>query len=363
MVGAGAIQDDRAQLVTDLGEYRVHGLLEELLNGDGARTVGDDCAVYDMGGGKALLLNIDKLASNVESYNRARLCVAQTLSDIICMGGDPESFLVSLTLPRDTTVEALKSLTTGLQNELARYDTRLIGGDTKEGPAFHMVGFAMGQVRSECMVRRTGAAAGMLVGVTSTAGRQWGMRWANAIIRELRLSVPASLTELCAEADHVINLPRAESRAAIGTGHVRAGLDLSDGIGGGLRILSHASNVRIAVDRPALAGLIDSRLAPVADALELPLEALALSPGYNWENMYVVEEAGAAEVARAVDSAGGLFSVIGRVESGRGIEIGGVEIERSRVPADEKFAKEYSWENRFLAWRQNCRDLLLGSDG
>lgn len=83
---------------------------------------------------------------------------------------------------------------------------------------------------------------------------------------------------------------------------------------------------------------------------ELSLEAFAFSPGYDWENMYVIEPAGLGEVTAAVEAAGGRFSVIGRVEAGEGVELDGVPVDEARLPVDEKFAREYEWENRFSAW-------------
>jgi thiamin-phosphate kinase len=349
-------------LLTDIGEYQAHIVLEGLLNIDGERSIGDDCAVYELANNEVLLVNIDRLASNVEEYNRARLCVVQTLSDIICMGGVPESFLVALTLPRSTTLQSLKNLTEALQTELASYGARLVGGDTKEGPAFHMVGVGLGRAHPDYLVRRIGAQPGMLVGVTSTAGLPWGARWAHAVTRELGLRVPSELAELCAQADRAIRLPYAESQAAIGTGLVRAGLDLSDGIGGGLRLLARTSKVGLDVDRAALATLVDRRLAPVSQAMDLPIECFALSPGYNWENMYVIAEEGASTVVDAVRSAGGAFTVIGHVEHTPGIRIDRVNVAGPRLPTDEKFAKDHTWENRFTTWQENCRQILGGSD-
>ncbi|MGH8601559.1 MAG: AIR synthase-related protein, partial [Gammaproteobacteria bacterium] len=227
-----------------------------------------------------------------------------------------------------------------------------------EGTTFHMVGVGLGRAPAGRLVRRVGASPGMLIGVTSTQGRLWGLRWANAAIRQLNLTVPSEVASLCESADHVIRLPYLESKAVIATGYVRAGLDLSDGIGGGLRILARASKVGVSVSRAALAGLVDPRLSPVAEALGLPLECFALSPGYNWENMYAVEDAEAETVIEAAQSVGGRFSVIGHVMSDPAIRIDGVEVDGTRLPTDEKFAKNYTWENRFTAWQENCREVL-----
>ncbi|MGH3907734.1 MAG: thiamine-phosphate kinase [Pseudonocardiaceae bacterium] len=357
-MGAKSCHDEHSKYLTEIGEYQAHALLEQLLNVGGRRNIGDDCAIYELDGDHVLLVNVDRLASNVEEYNRARLCVTQTLSDIICMGGTPDSFLVALTLPRDTEIESLRVLTQALQNELASYGAHLIGGDTKEGTSFHMVGVGLGRARAKSLVRRVGAAPGMLIGVTSTQGRLWGMRWANAVIRELGLAVPADVASLCEQSDHVIHLPYSESRAVIATGYIRAGLDLSDGVGGGLRILTRASNVGVSISAASLANLVDPRLGLVADALDLPLECFALSPGYNWENMYVVEDAGVEAVIEAARSVGGQFSVIGRITSDLTIRIDGAEVDEKRLSADEKFAKSHAWENRFTAWQENCHEVL-----
>ena len=350
--------DGGGELLTDVGEYHVHELIENLINGEGPRVIGDDCAVYELDDRESLLLNMDRLPLNVETYNRARLCVAQTLSDIFCMGGRPCSFMVALTLPRGTTLAAVETLMADLSAELARYDVRLVGGDTKEGQAFHMVGFALGRAASDRLVRRTGARPGMVVGVTSAKAKHWGLRWANALIRELDLSVPPATEALCRSADEVIELPEAESRAAIDTGRVRAGLDLSDGVGGGVRILARASAAKMVLDGGALATLPDQRLRPVAEALELPLAAFALSPGYDWENMYVVDADGVGDVVDSVASVGGRFTVIGRIGEGRGVELDGLAIDEKRLPVDEKFARDYVWEQRFSAWRDDCRAIL-----
>jgi thiamin-phosphate kinase len=346
------------QLLTDIGEYAVHALLESIVNADGRRNIGDECAVIPVSGDSVLLVNIDRLASNVEPYNRALLCVTQTLSDIICMGGKPEAFLTALTLPRDTSVRMLANLTSGLESELARYGAKLVGGDTKEGSAFHMVGVGLGWAPADKLVRRVGALPGMLVGVTSAEGRAWGARWANAVIRELELDVPPDVAEFCRTADQFIRLPFRESQEIISCGFVRAGLDLSDGIGGGLRILARASNVGIDIDTKQLADLVDPRLEPVARAMDLPIECLALSPGYNWENMYVIEKSSLRLVSRAAERSGGKFSVVGAVRDTPGIGIDGRNIDISRLPADEKFARDYAWEDRFGAWRSNCRHIL-----
>lgn len=352
---------DDGRSLTDVGEYRLHAILEDLVNVGGTRDIGDDCAVIELSEERSLLVNVDRLANGVAPHMRARLCVAQTLSDIICMGGTPQSFLVTLTLPRDTTVQVLRDLTSNIRADLETYGARLVGGDTKEGPNFHMVGIGLGTAPTKSLVRRVGAEPGMLIGVTSAARRPWGTRWAHAVISAFRLEVPDALAEACREADYMLTLPFEETRAMISTGLLRAGLDLSDGIGGGLKILSRVSQVGASIDRASLRRLVDPTLRPITDALGLPLECMVLSPGYNWENMYAVDKRDVDSVTAAAQASGGQFTIVGEVTQEPGILLDGEEIDLERLPADEKFARDYAWEERFEAWRDNCHAILGGA--
>jgi thiamine-monophosphate kinase len=350
--------DGKEQLLTDVGEYRVHAIIEGILNAGDMRNVGDDCAMMELSDESMLLINVDRLANGVAPHMRARLSVAQTFSDIICMGGRPESYLVALTLPRDTTLRSLRDLTSAIQSDVESYGARLIGGDTKEGTSFHMVGVGLGTASKKSLVRRVGAEPGMVIGVTSAAGGLWGPRWAHAVIDAFDLNVSDALADACREADYLLTLPLAESLAITATGHAMAGLDLSDGIGGGLKILSRASQVGVNIHRDRVRGLVDPSLQPVVKALDLPLECMALSPGYNWENMYAVPEDKVDIVTRAAMDAGGMFTIIGEVTEEMGIQLDGRKIDLELLPADEKFAKEYAWEDRFGAWQRNCHRLL-----
>jgi thiamine-monophosphate kinase len=345
-------------LLTDIGEYQIHALIEKMVNVDGNRSIGDDCAIYPVSDDSTLLINVDRLALDVEPYMRARLSVAQTLSDIICMGGQPQKYLVSLTLPRDTKVATLEALTSAIQADLAMYGATLAGGDTKEGPDFWMVGVGLGTCSPGSLVRRTGGRPGMAIGVTSAMGVPWGRAWANAVINELNLDVPSELASRYQRANYDLRLPYDESRAVIATGGVAAGLDLSDGLGGGLRILSRASDVGFSINRTTLRELIDPELAPVAQALDIPLECLTLSPGYIWENLYAIDYAFAEQASLAAEAAGGKFTVIGSTTADQKISFDGSQLDWSQIPADEKFAKKYAWRDRFPVWQRMCQQAF-----
>jgi thiamine-monophosphate kinase len=274
------------------------------------------------------------------------------------MGGQPQRYLVSLTLPRDTTVATFEDLLSAIQADVALYGATLAGGDTKEGPDFYMVGVGIGTCSPGSLVRRTGARPGMAIGVTSALSKSWGGAWANAVIHELKLEVPSEVASRYSRANYDLRLPYPESRAVIATGGVAAGLDLSDGLGGGLRILSRASEVGFSIDRSRLRELVDPMLVPVVRALDIPLECLALSPGYIWENLYAVDSALAEQASLAAEAAGGRFTVIGSTTADQKISFDARTLDWSQLPADEKFAKKYAWQDRFPVWQRMCQQAF-----
>jgi hypothetical protein len=93
-------------------------------------------------------------------------------------------------------------------------------------------------------------------------------------------------------------------------------------------------------------------------ALDIPLECLALSPGYIWENLYAIDSACAEQASRAAEAAGGKFTVIGSTTVDQKISFDGQTLDWSQVPADEKFAKKYAWQDRFPVWQRTCQQAF-----
>lgn len=340
--------------LTELGEYGLHAKIAALIQGDSAeRLIGDDCAVVAVPGdesGQLLLINADRLARDVPVPTRGPLLVTQTLSDIYSMGGRPFALLVAMVLPRDATEEEALGFLASVKEVAARYDCPLVGGDTKEGTEFTAVGIGLGVVPEDQLVRRVPIRAGDLVGVTVAHGEPWGRRWALHLVESRNIEIDKELYETLTEAERSLQLPVAETRALIDRGLVRAGLDLSDGIGGGLEILAAANGVGFEIESDAIAGLVDDGLASIANALEIPLASLAFAPGYGWENMFVISPDDRSDAEAAAMAAGGRFVVIGRASAeANSILLDGRESRLFAAASDEKF-RAWAWGDRTDHW-------------
>ncbi len=129
--------------------------------------------------------------------------------------------------------------------------------DTKEGTTFGAVGTAVGTVRVDEVIQRTGTISKDLVAVTLTRGRRWGARWAYQLVKTFEFEVDPSVVAYLQGADSDFRLPYAESRALAAGKLATAGLDLSDGIGASLNILASHNDLGFDLYPSALDQLVD----------------------------------------------------------------------------------------------------------
>lgn len=343
--------------LTDLGEYAVHELIAQTLNDSGVgRVVGDDAAVVELRAGPSdvLLMSTDRLAAGVPAPMRARLLTVQTLSDLVCMGGRPLAMVVAVQVPRDEGVDDLVDFLGQLRDEARRYGCEVVGGDTKEGPDFTVVGTGVALADPAEVIRRTGAGQGDVLAVTLQSGQRWGARWAYHLARTSKLPLPEDVLAGLAHADLHFGFPARESRALSSARVASAGLDLSDGLGAGIKILGRASKVSVTIDHAAVRELVDPALAAVTDPLGLPIEALVWSPGYMWENLYTIPAGRWADAVAVVRGVGGELAAIGEVTDAT---MDPSDDRLCMIASDEKF-RRWAWEDRTRHWLEGVRREL-----
>ncbi len=172
--------------------------------------------------------------------------IAVSVSDLAAMGARPTTALLSLALPSPDPAW-LDGFARGVGEALARWDIRLVGGDTVQTDGPRVITVTLGGPVRDRAITRTGAHPGDALWVTGTPGLA-GAGWRRA-------DPPAEALAALRRPDPPVAFALSLAADALPT----AMMDLSDGLGTDVPRLAAASGVRLVVDpgrlpdHPALA--------------------------------------------------------------------------------------------------------------
>src|SRR3972149_8425169 len=99
------------------------------------------------------------------------MSVAVNLSDLASKGAQPIGVVMAMGIPPDTELGFIEDMVRGMDDCASRYGMQIIGGDTDSHDELTMTGTALGLLKKELLIRRSGARVGDLVCVTGTLGR------------------------------------------------------------------------------------------------------------------------------------------------------------------------------------------------
>ena len=310
----------RELTVEDIGEFE---LIRRLSVDLGGRTggvvvgVGDDTAVLRVAPGNVLLATCDAQIEDVHFIRRLTTpanigwkAVSVNVSDIAAMSGRPRYALISLGLPADTTVSFVEGVYDGIRAAADAYQIDIVGGNVagSRGRMFIDV-TVLGEAPADRVKYRTGARVGDRILVTGFPGESAA---GLALLQAPSLTVPAVVAERLRLAHLRPTARVAEALAAVATGHVHAMIDLSDGIAPDLGHICEESRCGAVIDAAQLP--ISAALRQAAAALERDPVDFALRGGEDYELLMTVPPDAAADVARAVEQAGGTrVTVVGEI--------------------------------------------------
>ena len=221
--------------------------------------IGDDAAVVEPARGMLDVVTTDTLVEGVH-FERSFVPAAElghktlavNLSDLAAMGATPRVAVLSLVLPASMAAADLDALVGGMLALADRHQIALVGGNITRSSGPLVLGMtAIGAVRRRRVLTRAGGRPGDQLWVTGTLG-------AAAAGLACLLRDPAGHAEEDVHLTGCIErYRRPEPRVRIGTllgrnSAARAAIDLSDGLGDGLRQLAQASGVGAVVDGAAV---------------------------------------------------------------------------------------------------------------
>lgn len=203
---------------------------------DGAFGLTDDAALLRVPPECELVLTTDTLHAGVHFFADtqagliAKKALRVNLSDLAAMGARPYGYLLNLSLPPGTCEDWLAAFAGGLREDQEAYGLSLLGGDSTatQGPLSITI-TALGMTEAGGALRRSGAQAGETVYVSGTIG-------------DAAIGLTQDPAYEACNLRYLLPLPRVALAQAIAP-HVRACLDISDGLAQDLGHLCRASGV------------------------------------------------------------------------------------------------------------------------
>ena len=268
--------------------------------------IGDDCALLNVAPGMQLATSCDMLVegrhflSTVAPERLGHKALAVNLSDLAACGAQPLAFTLALALP-GVDEAFLAGFSRGLLALADAHGCELIGGDTTRGPLNICIG-VYGQVPAGAALLRSGARAGDALYVSGTLG---DARLALEVFRGTQ-SLDADAFDVARRA---LELP--QPRVALGQalrGVASSAIDLSDGLLGDLVHVLQRSGVDAVVEVDQLPLSAALRTQPLATQ-----RLCTLSGGDDYELLFTVPAARAAEVSAVAHACGVALTRIGHI--------------------------------------------------
>ena len=317
--------------VSDIGEF---GLIERIskkakYHSNVLVGIGDDAAVLRPDAGKLIVATTDTMVEGVHfDLSRAPyFCVgwkalSSNISDILAMGGSAGQALVTVGLPKNSSVKDVDELYRGIRALADRYGIDIIGGDTVSSPLGLIVSITLlGEVEKKHLLLRSGAKVGDVIMVTGTLGDS------AAGLENLKFKIPAlpaGRKNLKLWKKHLMPVPRVKESVAIASSRLATSMiDDSDGLARCVLEICRMSRVGAAIDIGSIP--ISKEIRKYCEDNDLDPIDLALNGGEDYELIFTASEENALKIKSIVEKRTKTpVSIIGKISNSKfGIKLTG----------------------------------------
>ncbi|MFA6048783.1 MAG: thiamine-phosphate kinase [Candidatus Micrarchaeia archaeon] len=273
----------------------------------------DDAAIFKLGGA-ILAVSTDMGFGGTHFVSRDPVKMGRKIAvacntDLLAKGALPKFMWLDVGFPPQTPVSFVKKLYSGIDFELRRLGSHLIGGDTNNSPQFAYSATVLGEIRGKPLLRSTARAGDVLV-LTGEVGNA-----AAGLFCALEKRACAEKF-LGAQTAPKIDFALCKKLMPL----ANAGIDVSDGLAFELGEIARQSGKKIVVDFGRVP--FDKSLHALCEKNGWSLEDLLFHRGEDYQVVYSVP----ASKAGAARRAGGI--IFGKVLPPAGGGEGGVFLQK-----------------------------------
>jgi thiamine-monophosphate kinase len=165
-------------LISKLGEFGLIERIKRSIKTDSSvvKASGDDCAVLKFDKKRYQLFTCDMIVEGVDFLSGdkpeliGRKALAISVSDIAACGGIPRYCVVSLGMPKNTTVRNVDRILQGMIDLAGKYKVNIVGGDLSRAGRLTIDVSMLGIVEKKYLCLRSGAMVGDIIFVSGELG-------------------------------------------------------------------------------------------------------------------------------------------------------------------------------------------------
>ncbi len=296
--------EEKRTEISELGEF---GLIDrisqtvEIQHPESVLGIGDDAALIDSGD-HYTVLSTDMLLEGIH-FDLAYMplqhlgykAVAINISDIAAMNAVPKQITVNIGMSNRFSVEAVEAFYAGVRAACENFKADLVGGDTSSSASGFVISVtAIGTVKKEKAIRRSGAQSGDIICVTGDLGAAYLGLQVLEREKQVFLTNPEMQPQL-EKYDYIVGRQlRPQARMDIiheldELGVVPTSMiDISDGLGSELLHLSRASSLGVRIFEDKLP--IDKQTYDTGYELGIDATTAALNGGEDYELLFTIRE-------------------------------------------------------------------------